>query len=490
MPSDRVSQFLSAPRPLLIGGEWVAAQDGGTFDVFDPATGEVLARVASAQAADVDRAVAAARDAFVSPKWKKLVPAQRAKILWRVGDLIDTYAEELAALETLDNGKPLAQARNIDVRSAAEAFRYYAGYCTKLDGKTTPLSIPGLDFHAYTVHEPIGVVGQIVPWNFPLLMAAWKLAPALAAGCTSVLKPAEQTPLSALRLGEILLEAGLPPGVVNIVTGFGETAGAALTAHPGVDKVAFTGSTEVGRIILKAAAGNLKKVSLELGGKSPVIVLGDADPKQAISGAARAIFGNAGQVCTAGSRLFVERPLYDQVVEGVAAFAKKMKVGPGMAADSEMGPLVSTEQVERVTGLIESGRAEGAEVVAGGKRKEGPGYFVEPTVLTGASDKMRVYREEIFGPVLVALPLDDIAQAAALANDTVYGLAASVWTKDLSKAHKLAAEIKAGTLCVNCHNIVDMALPFGGYKQSGWGRESGLPGIEMYTEQKSVIVRL
>jgi len=471
---------------MLIGGEWVEAASGKTFDVFNPATGEVIAKVAEGDKEDIDRAVAAAKRAFANKAWRGLTPAARARLIWRLGDLIEQNADEFAELETLDNGKPVGLAKMIDVMGAAECFRYYAGWPTKIEGKTVPLSIPGLESHVYTRREPIGVVGQIIPWNFPLMMAVWKLAPALAAGCTCVLKPAEQTPLTALRLGELVEEAGFPAGVVNIVPGYGETAGAALAAHPDVAKIAFTGSTEVGKLIARAATGNLKKVSLELGGKSPTIVLSDADMKQAVPGAANAIFFNSGQVCVAGSRLYVEKNAFDAVVEGVANVAENIRVGPGLDPKTQMGPMVSAEQQDRVCSMIESGLEEGAEVVTGGQRIGNEGYFVQPTIMVNTTPDMRVVREEIFGPVVTAMPVDDLSEIAAIANDTPYGLAASIWTTNLSNAHKLAAQIDAGLVWINAHGLIDNAMPFGGFKQSGWGRELGKEGLEMYTELKTV----
>ncbi|HMN87884.1 MAG TPA: aldehyde dehydrogenase family protein, partial [Bauldia sp.] len=389
------------------------------------------------------------------------------------------------------NGKPVTNARRDDVQSSIDMFRYMAGWSTRLNGETITVSKDG-DWHAYTLREPVGVVGQIIPWNFPLMMAAWKLAPALAAGCTIVLKPAEQTPLSALRFGELVMEAGFPAGVVNIVTGLGETAGAALSQHPDVDKVAFTGSTEVGKLIVRAAAGNLKRVSLELGGKSPAIVFPDADLDVAIAGTADAIFYNQGQCCTAGSRLFAHKSIYDRVVEGVVAAAGKVRIGHGLDPNVNLGPLVSKEQHDRVTGFIETGRKEGAEVATGGKVPGNQGYFVEPTVLAGTNRDMRVVREEIFGPVVCVQSFDDddLEQVAKFANDTEYGLQASIWTRNLKVAHVLARKIRAGTICINNHNFGDPAWPFGGYKQSGWGREMGKDVMEHYTETKSVAARL
>jgi phenylacetaldehyde dehydrogenase len=486
---DKVSDFVSKNRKMLINGKWVDAASGKTFPTYNPATGEILARVAEGDSEDIDRAVRAARAAFEAGPWRKMSPSERGRAIWRIGDLIEKNLDELAELEMLDNGKPFKIARVADVPLAADLFRYMAGWATKIEGNTVPISAGG-KYLAYTLREPVGVVGQIIPWNFPLLMAAWKLGPALATGCTVVLKPAEQTPLTALRLGELILEAGIPDGVVNIVPGYGETAGAALAAHPDVDKVAFTGSTEVGKLIVKAAAGNLKKVSLELGGKSPNVVFSDGDVDSAISGASMAIFFNHGQCCCAGSRLYIEKPIFDRVVEGVSEKARKINVGPGWEKSTDMGPLVSEEQLNRVCGYLESGRAEGAKAVTGGERHGDKGYFVQPTVLVNTNEDMKVVREEIFGPVVTAIPFTDPAELVATANNSVYGLAAGVWTRDVSKAHRVAAQLRAGTVWINCYNVFDAALPFGGYKQSGWGREMGHEALEMYTEVKSVCTAL
>jgi phenylacetaldehyde dehydrogenase len=488
-PSSSVREFLVKKPRLLINGEWVEARSGKTLAVFDPATGKEIGRVAEAGSEDVDRAVAAARAAFESGPWPEMLPVAREALLWKLADLIEQHAGEFAEIESLDNGKTRFMASIIDVPGSRDYFRYMAGWATKIEGTTMQTSIggvPGAKFHTYVAREPVGVVAQIVPWNFPLAMAAWKLAPALAAGCTCILKPAEQTPLSALRLGELIREAGFPPGVVNILTGLGETTGAALVAHPGVDKIAFTGSTEVGKIINKSATDTLKRVSLELGGKSPVIVLPDVDVDAVIGGAAMAIFFNSGQVCTAGSRLYVHSSIFDRVVDGLSAAAGEIRLGPGLDQATQMGPLVSKEQQERVLGYIESGRKQGAAVVAGGEAPSHPGYYVQPTVLVNVRPEMRVVREEIFGPVLVAQRFDQLDEVVKAANDSPYGLGASIWSNNLSAVHRLIPRIKAGTVWVNCHNMVDPNMPFGGFKQSGIGREHGRVAMHMYTELKSV----
>jgi phenylacetaldehyde dehydrogenase len=492
-PSAAVAKFLKRPARLLIGGEWVESHSKGRIPVMDPATGREIASVPDADATDVDRAVAAARAAFEKGPWPEMDPMTRQALIWKLSDLIDQHADELAELESLNNGKTKFMAKVVDIAGTRDYFRYMAGWATKIEGSTFQTSIhgpPGVKFHTYYVREPVGVVASIIPWNFPLAMAAWKLGPALATGCTVVLKPAEQTPLTALRLGELIIEAGFPPGVVNILTGMGETTGAALVAHPGVDKVAFTGSTEVGKIINKNATDTLKRVSLELGGKSPVIVFPDVDLDMVVGGAAQAIFFNSGQVCAAGSRLFAHRKIFDKVVEGVSAAAKSMKLGPGLDPNTQMGPLVSKEQQERVLGYIESGKAQGASIATGGQAPAHPGYFVEPTVMVNVKPDMKVVREEIFGPVLVAQRFEDIDEVVAAANDSPYGLAASVWSSNVSTVHRVVPKLKAGTVWVNCHSFVDPNMPFGGFKQSGFGREHGRVVLDLYTELKSVCMAI
>src|SRR5438552_1035739 len=486
-----VASFLKGgPKKLFIGGGWLGAARGETFEPTAPATGEVLARVAEGGAEDIDRAVASARRSFNRGTWRELPPAERAKVLWKVGDMLEERANEFAQLETLDNGMPINDALLFHVPLAAATFRYYAGWVTKLDGATQQVSLPG-KYLSYTLREPIGVVGQIIPWNFPLLMAAWKLAPALACGNSVVLKPSEETPLSALLLAELIQQAEVPDGVVNVVPGFGEVAGSRLAHHPDVDKIAFTGSTEVGKIVTRASAdSNLKRVSLELGGKSPNIVFADADLARAVSGAFFGIFFNQGQVCSAGSRLFVQEKIYDQALDELLKTVEETRIGPGIDPVTQMGPLVSKTQMERVLGYIQTGSNEGARLLAGGGRPEGlgSGYFVKPTVFADVDGSMRIAREEIFGPVVAAIPFSDEEDLVAKANSTIYGLVAGVWTNNVARAHRVAHALKAGTVYVNCYHIVDPVTPWGGYKQSGWGRELGPYALDLYTEVKNVIV--
>ncbi len=486
-PSPASSVAISATK-LLINNRWIDSASGKTFATINPSTGEEICQIAEADAIDVEKAVQAARTAFERGPWRKTQASERGRLLLRLADLIEKNADELAHLESLDNGKPFSVAKAVDVAASAGCYRYFAGWADKVHGKTIP--IDG-DFFCYTRMEPVGVVGQIIPWNFPMLMQAWKLAPALATGNTVVMKPAEQTPLSALRIGELIVEAGFPEGVVNILPGFGPTAGAAIANHMDVDKVAFTGSTEVGHLIMEAAAkSNLKRVTLELGGKSPNIVFADTDLDDAVEGAHFGLFFNHGQCCCAGSRVFVEEKIYDKFVEKSSVRARKRTVGDPFDPQTDQGPQVDQAQFDKVMGYIESGRREGASLVCGGERVGNRGYFIQPTVFADVQDGMKIAKEEIFGPVMSIIPFKNVDEVVTRANRTEYGLAAAVWTKDITKAHSIANSLRAGTVWVNCYNVLDTRAPFGGFKQSGIGRELGEYGLQQYTEIKTVTVKL
>lgn len=488
---DLVAKALARKPSLFINGQWVASSHSKTIPVFDPATGKKIAELVDASSDDLNHAVAAARTAFDDGRWTKLAPSVRQLLMLKLADLVDDNADELALLEAIDNGKPLSIARNFDIPRCSEILRYMSGWIAKIPGDSLdPLSAPTGDFHAYVRREPIGVAGLIVPWNLPLFMAVMKIAPALAAGCTVVLKPAEQTSLTALKLSDLIQQSGIPDGVVNIITGLGATAGDMLVRHPDIDKIAFTGSTETGKMINIAATETLKRVTLELGGKAPLIVMPDADLDAAAIGSAGSIFFNSGQICIAGSRLFAHTSVFDKMIEGVTEQAGQWTMGPSLVPTSRMGPLVSEKQRHRVTNYIESGKKQGGSIIAGGNVLDTEGYYVEPTIIVDVNPGMSVVDEEIFGPVLVAQRFDDIDDMIKAANATPFGLSASVWTRDLSTMHRLAAGIKAGTIWGNCNAKVDPALPFGGYKQSGVGREQGADGIRAYMETKTVMIAL
>src|SRR2546421_3080435 len=490
--TTKPSKTIKAPQvkdqPLFIGGKWQDSVSGKTFATTNPATGEVICQVAEGDKADIDLAVKAARKAFEDGPWPKMNASERGRLLHKLADLIEKNSQELAALESLDNGKPLRDAQAADLPLTIKCYRYYAGWADKIHGKTIPVDGP---YFCYTRHEPVGVVGQIIPWNFPLLMQAWKWGPALASGCTMVLKPAEQTPLTALRVAQLAQEAGFPDGVVNVIPGYGPTAGAALSGHMDVDKVAFTGEYTTGQLIMEAAArSNLKRVSLELGGKSPNVVFADADLDAAVEGAYLGLFFNQGQCCCAGSRLFVEEKVHDQFVEKLVKKAKTQKVGDPFDPETTQGPQVSQEQCDRILNYIEAGKKEGARLLTGGNRVGNQGFFIEPTVFANVTDEMKIAREEIFGPVMNVLKFKDINEVVRRGNQTCFGLAAAVWTRDINKAHRLANSLRAGTVWVNCYDVFDAAAPFGGYKMSGQGRELGEYALELYTEVKTAYVNL
>ncbi len=488
--SQQALDFLAAEHCALVGGRWLLGDGGEAKSILDPATGSGISQVAPTSTAQADLAVEAAREAFRDRRWSGQTPAYKQRVLLRVAELIERDAQTLAELETLNGGKLYAAALHGEVAHAAETFRYYAGWCTKLPGATFDPSVPGQRFHGLIRNEPVGIAVQIVPWNGPLVMAAWKLAPALAAGCSCLLKPAEITPLTALYLGRLLLEAGVPEGVVSILPGPGGKLGQHLARHPQVNKVSFTGSTEVGKQLLADARGNLKRLSLELGGKSPVLIFADADLPRAIAGAADAIFANAGQVCVAGSRVYVQRSVYQDVLDGLAEAASGLKLGPGLDPESQMGPLVSASHRESVHALVQSGVSEGAELVTGGEPLAGEGFFYRPTVFAGAGEDMRINREEVFGPVVTVMPFDTTEEALRQANRSRYGLAASVWTRDLARGHEIAESLESGIVWINSHGIPELSMPIGGYKQSGWGREHGLEGLKIYMETKSIMARM
>ncbi|MDR3635157.1 MAG: aldehyde dehydrogenase family protein [Isosphaeraceae bacterium] len=471
---------------LLIDNQWVEAADGKSFSTYNPATGEVIAQVAEGSAADVDKAVKSARRALESGPWSTMDAADRGRLLYKLADLVEKHANELAALESLNCGKTISDSKG-DMEGVVNTLRYYGGWADKVEGRTIP--VRG-SFLSYTLRQPVGVVGQIIPWNFPLLMLAWKWGPALTCGNTIVMKPAEQTPLSALRLGELAIEAGFPAGVINLINGFGETAGAALVAHPGVDKIAFTGHVDTAKIIQKQAADTLKRTTFELGGKSPNVVFADADMDAAVAGAFHAIYFHGGQCCTAGSRLFIEKKVHQEFVERLAEKAKTRKIGDPLDPSTQQGPQVSQEQMDKILHYVELGQKQGATLLTGGERFGDRGFFVEPTIFDNVKDDMAIARDEIFGPVVSVLPFSGVDEVVARANDTTYGLAAAIWTKDIDKAHLFAKNVKAGTVWVNCYHVVDATTPFGGFKMSGQGRENGEAAIEHYTETKTVTIKL
>lgn len=487
--SEKVSRFLAKPKQLFIGGAWVESLGGELLSIENPSTGKIIVETAAANKDDVDRAVASARSAFERKLWTGKKYTERGEILWRWSDLIGQEIDALAEIETLDNGMPNVLAKAM-IQSGINTIRYYAGMCSKIYGRTSEISGDGLEYHAFSIAEPIGVAALIVPWNAPFATAATKVSSALAAGCSVVLKPAEQTPLSALYIAELAAQAGVPDGVFNVVTGLGTSAGAALACHPDVDKISFTGSTAVGKTLIAASAGNLKRLSLELGGKSPVFVFDDADLEKAIPAAAMGIFANSGQVCYAGSRLYVQRGIHDEVVKGIARIAKEMRVGDGFDPNAQLGPLISAKQLERVLSYVASGTTEGAELVTGGRRPSSIGYFLEPTVFSQTQPGMTIAREEIFGPVLSVASFDKFDEIATIGNGSQYGLGAGIYTTDIGKAHRAVKLLKAGNVWVNCYGFTDKSLPFGGYKQSGWGREGGVEGIEAFLEKKAVYIKL
>ena len=485
--TEKVARPKIQQTDCFIGGKWVPSASGKTFDTIHPATEEVICKVAEGDKADVDAAVDAAREAFDNGPWRTMDARDRGALMHKLAELIEEEAEELAALETLDNGKPINDSRAADIPLVIDCLKYYAGWADKIQGKTIP--VRG-DYFCYTRREPVGVVGQIIPWNFPALMVAWKWGPALAAGCTIVMKPAEQTPLTCLRMARLAQKAGIPDGVINVVPGYGPTAGAALVAHPGVDKIAFTGELATAKIIQRAAAETMKRLTFELGGKSPNVIFADADLDAAVQGAHFALYFNQGQCCCAGSRLYIEQKVYDEVIDRIADKNRSTKIGDPFDPETQQGPQVDKAQFDKILKYVEYGKQDGANCVTGGKRHGNKGYFVEPTLFAGVTDDMRIAREEIFGPVMSALKFKNVDEIIKRSNDTNFGLAAAVWTRDVAKAHRYAKEVRAGTVWVNCYDVFDAAAPFGGFKESGLGRELGEAGLDNYTETKTVTVAL